>query len=272
MEIKILSSGAWEGIPAPFCNCKVCKFARENSSSKENRTRTSIQVTNDNKSFLIEISPDIRLQSTKFNLLPINNFLISHWYFDRLYGLLELDAVAKFIKKPTIYCSQKTGEWINKNLAHIQRKLVILKPFHKFKLNEVMITPLSLYHMFKEDKDLSVDYLENTFGFLLENENKKVAYLPDYFKIPEESVNLIKKSDALMADGTYLFEEYFPNKPEQIGEKSDKNRLHGKQIFDVINLINSKKAIFHNISHLTEKTHKELQKMLPRNMMLSTME
>jgi len=47
------------------------------------------------------------------------------------------------------------------------------------------------------------------------------------------------------------------------------DHLHGKQILDFTGGLNAKKVIFHSISHLTEKSHDELQKLLPKNMFLS---
>ena len=108
MKIKILGSGAWEGIPVPFCKCKICRNAK-NTDSKDNRTRPEILVETDKGKFLIEVSPDIRIQSSKFNLPNISDFLISHWHFDHMYGLLELHAWSEFVlgKKLKLYCSKK---------------------------------------------------------------------------------------------------------------------------------------------------------------------
>lgn len=271
MKIKILGSGGWEGIPTPFCNCRVCKIAKENPNSKNNRTRPEILIETEKGKFLIEISPDIRLQSTKFNLPPIKDFLISHWHFDHMYGLLDLHAWSEFLMdgKINLYCSQKTKEWLDRNFAHIPKEIVVLKQFQTFELYGVKITALPVYHMFSQDKDLKEKEPENTFAFLLEKNNKKVVYLPDYFKIPEKTMNLIKNSDIIIMDGTYLFEEQFPNKPEQNGLKSDLDHLHGNQILELANSLNANQIIFHSITHLTEKTHEELQKLLPKNMFLS---
>jgi phosphoribosyl 1,2-cyclic phosphate phosphodiesterase len=271
MKIKILGSGGWEGIPAPFCNCRVCKIAKENPNSKNNRTRPEILIETEKGKFLIEISPDIRLQSAKFNLSSIKDFLISHWHFDHMYGLLDLHTWSEFIMngKINLYCSQKTKEWLDRNFAHILKEIVVLKRFQTFELYGVKITALPVYHMFSQDKDLKEEELENTFTFFLEKDNKKVVYLPDYFKIPEKTINLIKNSDVIIMDGTYLFEEQFPNKPEQNGLKSDPDHLHGNQILELANSLNANRIIFHSVTHLTEKTHKELQELLPTNMFLS---
>lgn len=270
MKLKILGSGAWEGIPVPFCKCKICEFAQK-PKSKDNRTRPQILVDTEKGQFLIEISPDIRIQSTKFNLPDISNFLISHWHFDHMYGLLELHAWVEFVlgQKPKLFCSQKTKELLDKNFAHIPKDIVVIKPFEKFDLFDIKITPLPVYHMNWQDKDVTEEELNNTFGFVLENNGKKAVYLADYYKMPNKSLEIIKNSDVIVADGTYLFEEMFPSKPEQNNLKFDPDHLHGKQILDFVDRLNAKKVIFHSISHLTEESHEELQKLLPKNMFIS---
>lgn len=270
MKIKILGSGAWEGIPAPFCKCKICESAKK-PNSKDNRTRPQISIESDEGQFLIEISPDIRIQSTKFNLPNISNFLISHWHFDHMYGLLELHAWIEFVlrEKPKLFCSQKTKEWLDQNFAHIPKDVIVVKPFEKFDLFGIKITPIPLYHMSGQDNDTEENELENTYGFLLEKNGKKAVYLADYYKLPNKSLEIIKDSDIIVADGTYLFEESFPDKSGQNNLKSDPDHLHGKQILDFVNRLNAKKVIFHSISHFPEKSHEELQKLLSKNMFVS---
>jgi len=270
MKLKILGSSAWEGIPVPFCKCKICESAKK-PKSKDNRTRPQILVETKKGQFLIEISPDIRIQSTKFNLPNISNFLISHWHFDHMYGLLELHAWIEFVlgKKPKLFCSQKTKEWLDQSFAHIPKEIIVVKPFKKFDLFGIKITPIPLYHMYWQDKNVKENELNNTFGFVLEKKGKKAVYLADYYKLPNKSLELIKNSDIIIADGTYLFEEMFLDKPEQNNLKSDPDHLHGKQILDFVSGLNAKKVIFHSISHLTEKSHEELQRLLPKNMFIS---
>jgi phosphoribosyl 1,2-cyclic phosphate phosphodiesterase len=263
MQIKILGSGAWEGIPAPFCDCRVCK----SSDSKDNRTRPEILVETEKGKFLIEISPDIRIQSTKHNLPLIENFLISHWHFDHLYGLLELHAWSEFVSKPKLYCSKITKEWLDQNFAHIPKETVVLKPFKQFELSGVKITPIPIYHITWQDKGIKENELQNSFAFILESNSQKIVYLADYNKLPKRSLKLVKNADIVIADGTYLFEENFPKKFS--GLKSDPDHLHGKKILDFVNSLKAKKVIFHSIAHLTEKKHYELQKMLPKKMFIS---
>lgn len=268
MQITVIGSGGWEGIPAPFCRCRVCRIAPPNS--KNSRTRPQFLFETSKGRFLTEISPDIRMQSASHDLQNISDFVVSHWHFDHMYGLMELDAWSWYARKGKIkvYCSQKTKEWLDKNFEHVPKDVVIVNPFRKFDLLGIKITPFPLYHM-KWDKNVPLDKLKNVFGFVFEKGKKKVVYLPDYYRIPDKSINLVKNPDVVIMDGTFLFEEIFPDKPEQRGAKNDPDHLHGKQILDLAASLNAKKTVFHSITHLTEKTHSELQKMLPKGMFLS---
>jgi phosphoribosyl 1,2-cyclic phosphate phosphodiesterase len=242
-----------------------------NKDSKDYRTRPEILVQTDEGKFLIEISPDIRLQSVKNNLIDIQDFLISHWHFDHMYGLLELHAWVEFImlNEINLYCSQKTKEWLDINFGHIPKNIITVDSFKKFKLKGIDVTTLPVYHMKSQDDLLSEDKLNNTFGFLLEKDNKKIIYLSDYYNIQEKTFNLIKNADVIILDGTYLFEEQFPDKALQNGLKSDPDHLHGTKIIEFASSLNAKRVIFHSVTHLTEKTHQELQKLLPENMEIS---
>lgn len=73
----------------------------------------------------------------------------------------------------------------------------------------------------------------------------------------------IANADLLIADGTYLFQEIFPDKSEQKKLKTDPDHLHGKQILNFAGSVGAKHIVFHSITHLTEKTHAELRKMMP---------
>ena len=270
MNITILGSGGWEGIPAPFCKCRVCKSAK-NSKSKDYRTRPEILIESAKGKILLEISPDIRLQSSRFDLSGVKDFFISHWHFDHMYGLLELHAWSDIIMngKINIYCSKNTKDWLDKSFGYIPKNIIVLKPFQKITLFGMNITPIPLQHMYSQDIELSESQLENVYGYLIEEKGKKFVYLADYFNIPNKSLDIIKGSNIVVMDGTFLFEELFPNKHEQNVLKKDPDHCHGKNILLLAKKINSKKTIFHSITDLTEKKHDELQKMLPKQLYLS---
>jgi glyoxylase-like metal-dependent hydrolase (beta-lactamase superfamily II) len=86
--------------------------------------------------------------------------LVTHWHFDHLYGLFDLHA------------------WAG-NSSINQDYTVLIKPKNGY--------------MKTQDKDLEENKLENTFGFLLKEKNKKIVYLADYFKVPQKNDRLNKK-------------------------------------------------------------------------------
>jgi len=73
-KLTVLGSWAWEGIPRPFGNSRVDNLAKKEPNSKNNRTRPEFLVETGEGKFLLEISPDIRQQSTRFNLENIRDF------------------------------------------------------------------------------------------------------------------------------------------------------------------------------------------------------
>ena len=44
ISVTMLGSGCWEGTPAPFCRCKLCRIASKNILSIENRMRPSFYI------------------------------------------------------------------------------------------------------------------------------------------------------------------------------------------------------------------------------------
>lgn len=255
MKITIIGSGAWEGIPSPFCSCRICTAA-ENPTSKNYRTRPQFLIENQGGSFLLEVSPDIRLQSTRFHIPPITDFLISHWHFDHMYGLHELLSWAK--KRPTpptIYCSPQTADVITKEFHYLPLQVHLLQPFEQFLLFGVKITALPVYHMFGRDKDIPEKSLQNTFGFLFESDHSRAVYLSDYYHISSSTLKKVYGADIVIADGTYLSTDDFMHiKP---------NHMHGKDIVRFTSSLGAQTVYYHSISHLTRQTHEELQQSLP---------
>lgn len=258
MKITVLGSGAWEGIPAPFCACRVCKLATENPISKNNRMRPQLLVENDDERFLIEISPDIRLQSARFALKPVKDFLISHAHFDHMNGIKELHQYAiEVTDELNIYCSRATKTVLTTDeYSYIPQRITEIKPLETFKIAGVAITPLPVYHMNAQDDTIPENQLTNTFGYLLEHGGRRVAYMADYYRVPQAVLNKIQDVDAIICDGTYLLTDDF--KDRKI------NHLHGQDIIDFAQSTNAKQVYYHSVSHLNHKTHDEMQALLPR--------
>lgn len=262
MKITILGSGAWQGIPAPFCSCAICAQAIENPTSKNYRTRPQILIATEMGAFLVEVSPDIRLQSTRFHIPQVKDFIVSHWHFDHMYGLHELLTwMKKLDEKPIVHCSAGTKEKIDKEFSYLPMQTHVFQPFETFMLYGVTITPVPVYHMFASDEAIQENMIANTFGYILVHNGRRMAYLADYYRVPPETEKAIHGVDVLIADGTYL--------QTQTYEQHKPNHLHGDDINRFTQSTQARKVYFHSISHLTQKTHEQMQAVLPPNHYIS---
>ena len=88
MKLKYLGTAAAEGVPAVFCNCEHCKYARK-AGGKEVRTRSGAIVDNVIK---IDFPADAYMQSLLHGLdfSNLNHVLITHTHSDH-YCVKELE-------------------------------------------------------------------------------------------------------------------------------------------------------------------------------------
>jgi phosphoribosyl 1,2-cyclic phosphate phosphodiesterase len=84
MKIKYLGTGAAERIPGIFCNCRICKNARE-QGGREVRTQTQFIIDDQ---LLIDFPGDSysHLLKYKLDFSKFNNLLLTHWHSDHLYA------------------------------------------------------------------------------------------------------------------------------------------------------------------------------------------
>lgn len=83
MKIKYLGTAAYEGVPAPFCNCRVCKLSRE-LGGRNLRSRSQALI---NDELLVEFNADTVWHYHKygFDWEKICGVLITHAHCDHLY-------------------------------------------------------------------------------------------------------------------------------------------------------------------------------------------
>lgn len=83
MKLRYLGTAAYEGIPSLFCQCELCKKARE-LGGRNLRSRSQALVNDD---LLIDFPPDTSLHYMKYNFdwMKIENCLITHSHSDHLY-------------------------------------------------------------------------------------------------------------------------------------------------------------------------------------------
>ncbi len=242
MKITFLGSGCWQGIPAPFSDDAIS--ANVEWGSKDFRFRTSLNIETENgKSILVEATPDIKLQSWKFQLKKPDAILISHWHWDHLWGLLDLDWYASK-NKLDVYGNSSTKEWYESRMGHIAVDFKTIESYLSFQIDNILVTLIAVNHV-----DL-------TDGFLFEDVNtgKKIAYLSDLHGVPEKTAELIRGIDTIITDATYLESDL----------TDDPTHFHNEQLKVFLSGLNAKEVILTNIGSYQGLTHSDYEAKFPQ--------
>ncbi len=242
MSFTFLGSGCWQGIPAPFGDDEISRKVAWDS--KDFRFRTSLHLQTENgKSIIVEATPDIRLQSWKFKLAKPDAILVSHWHWDHLFGLLDLDWFAEK-NTLTVYGNSVTKEWYDSRMRHLRVDFRVFESYQSFTIDNVQITPIAVHHV------------EDTNGFLFEdmNSGKKFAYLSDLYGMPAKTADLTRHIDAIITDATYLESDI----------SDDPTHFQKDQIIPFLEKLNVEEIILTNIGSYQGLTHADLEKKFPQ--------
>lgn len=194
MKIKYYGTGASEGIPSLFCKCKVCTEAIKNGG-RDIRSRSQALI--DDK-ILVDFPPDTFMHIVRdgLDLQSIHTCIVTHSHSDHLY---TSDIWArKTMVSPvlddegtplTFYATSVGYEQINDLVtAHDLDKekrveAVLIKAFEPFEAEGYRITPIRADHSPNTDPVL----------FIIEKDGKAIFYGNDTGRLPEETVEYLKK-------------------------------------------------------------------------------
>ena len=266
MLLRFLGTGTSHGVPVIACNCKVCKS--NNKKNKRNRSSVYI-VTDDNKHFVVDTSPEFRLQCIKYKVSHVDAVFLTHSHADHLHGIDDLrifssiqspdtiDESAKNESKPpiTIYTNRKCMEHLEFRFPYLfmpvkegggHANIQLFPAETSFNIGDTTITPIPLMH----------GHLETT-GWLFSkwdknHKNKEsIAYLTDCNYIPQESFDLIKNNSGklkhLVIDGLRI----------------DKHSTHFSflEAMEAANIIGCAEQVW--FTHMTHKSsHNQVKKYI----------
>lgn len=95
-KLLFLGTGGSLGVPVVGCDCPVC----QSTDPRNNRLRSSVLLTLDNKKILIDCGPDYRLQALKYQIKTLDGVILTHSHYDHACGLDELRIYAMRKKGP----------------------------------------------------------------------------------------------------------------------------------------------------------------------------
>ena len=202
-----LGTGAGCGVPAFFCECPACEEAR--ADPRAQRGDCGVMITGSTRT-LIDTPPDIRHYFNREGVRFIDDLLFTHWHYDHVGGLGELEYMVQLVTKAQIatYASPYTLESIGREFEYMSYCLATapIEPFEQVVIDGVSYTALPVAHA------------PGTYGFLIETEETSLFYASDTGKLPPETAERICGVDVLAMDATYWKENGYPANHHSVQE------------------------------------------------------
>jgi phosphoribosyl 1,2-cyclic phosphate phosphodiesterase len=86
MRVTFLGTGTSTGVPVVGCRCRVCT----SDDPRNQRLRQSVKIEANGKHFLIDTTPDLRLQLLRHPIPRLDFVLFTHSHSDHLMGLDDI--------------------------------------------------------------------------------------------------------------------------------------------------------------------------------------
>jgi phosphoribosyl 1,2-cyclic phosphate phosphodiesterase len=243
--LTVLGSGTSMGVPTVGCDCAVC----HSSDPHDRRTRPSVLIEYNDKTVLIDATPDFREQAIRERIRKLDAVLFTHSHADHILGVDDLRPLS-FHHKPNklpLYARPRAADFIRSTfryifdaeykfggLAQVELK-AITGPVELF---GVRFEPVTVIH-----GDTEIDGFR--FG--------SAAYLTDHSDIPETSFAQLRNLDILFLDAL----RHKPHPTHSTVENS----------LRIVERVQPKRAFFTHICH--DLPHEATNAALPSNVRLS---
>src|SRR5688572_15220542 len=192
MRVTFLGTGTSTGVPVIGCRCRVCT----SEDPHDQRLRQSVKIEMKGKHFLIDTTPDLRLQLLRDPIPRLDFVLFTHSHSDHLMGLDDIRPF-NFRQRETIhaFASAHTAKAIRRAFSYIwndsqigggKPQLELHEVDEPFTHDGVEITPIPVSH-----GDWTI------LGYRIGN----FAYITDTNGIPDSSARLLEGIEVLALDG-----------------------------------------------------------------------
>src|SRR6185295_1058366 len=182
MRITFLGSGTSTGVPVVGCACAICT----SPDPRNKRLRQSVKIEANGKFFLIDTTPDLRLQLLLEPIPRLDFILFTHSHSDHLMGLDDIRPFNFRQREPiSAYANPLTAKAVRRAFSYIwndtqigggKPQLDLQEVTAPFDHDGVHIVPIPVLH-----GDWTI------FGYRIGS----FAYITDTNGIPDESVRLL---------------------------------------------------------------------------------
>ncbi|UII23548.1 MBL fold metallo-hydrolase [Fulvivirga ligni] len=245
MRVTTLGTGTSQGVPVIACDCEVCLSL----DYHDKRTRTSIHIETEGKSFIIDTGPDFRNQVLRERIKQLDAIIFTHEHKDHTAGLDDVRAFNfRQQKDMPIYAKHNVIEQLKQEFSYAfgEKKypgVPQIKVYEidnsPFEVEGVLFTPIQVMHL-----KLPV------FGFRV----KDFSYITDANYISEEEKEKVKGSKVLVLNA--------------LQKETHISHFNLEQAIALAEEIGAEQTYFTHISHRMG-LHKEVKTELPDNMHLA---
>jgi phosphoribosyl 1,2-cyclic phosphate phosphodiesterase len=192
MNITFLGTGTSTGVPVVGCRCRVCT----SDDPKNQRLRQSVKIEAGGKHFLIDTTPDLRLQLLRDPIPRLDFILFTHSHSDHLMGLDDIRPFNFRQREPIhAFANEMTARAVRRAFSYIwndtqagggKPQLELHEVEGPFTHDGVRVTPIPVLH-----GEWTI------LGYRIGN----FAYITDTNGIPDSSMPLLEGVDVLAIDG-----------------------------------------------------------------------
>jgi len=246
MHIHLLGTAAGGGVPQWNCYCAVCREARSGGRVRP-RTQSSVAISADGKSwFLLNASPDIRVQIENFPALhpanrgarnsPIEAVLATNADLDHTLGLLLLREGEKLRVHATAAVRRALSEDLS--FASVLNSFCGMEWIEPSKASQALLRrDGSESGLFCEaiplpgkpprfSKAATATAAGNVMGYRIVDKRTggRLLFLPDVAALTEAALQMLADCDVLLFDGTFWTENEM--RDQELGKLSASDMGH----------------------------------------------
>jgi phosphoribosyl 1,2-cyclic phosphate phosphodiesterase len=192
VSVTFLGTGTSTGVPVVGCRCRVCTSEDPNNK----RLRQSVKIESDGKHFIIDTTPDLRLQLLRDPIPRLDFVLFTHSHSDHLMGLDDIRPFNFRQREPIhAFANPLTAKAIRRAFSYIwsdsqigggKPQLDLHEVEEAFQHDGVRIIPIPVTH-----GDWTI------LGYRI----GAFAYITDTNGIPPASMRLLEGVEILALDG-----------------------------------------------------------------------
>ena len=245
MKITVLGSGSSGGVPVVGAGWGAC----DPDNSKNHRTRPSILVEVEDKIFLIDTSPDMRVQLLGAKVTRLDGVLYTHAHADHLNGIDDLRGINRSMDAPIdIYCDKATFLTLEERFGYVFAPLADgSRYYYKPVLNPTIISAGDQFKI--QDINISVFDQDHGFSRTLGYRIGPFGYSTDVVGLPEASFEALEGVDTWLL-GCFTYRQH-------------STHVHLAKALKWIERLGPKQAI---LTHLgPDLDFEELTRILPSN-------